>query len=84
MNRFIRQTGKTETELDPKTCKTVSHALTNDAMGLSVFAIFNFLFYAFMTNLADPQFLYIDLFLITPFAIFMSANKAYEKIAIKR
>ena len=43
MNRFIRQSGKTETELDPKTCKTVSQALTNDAMGLSVFAIFNFL-----------------------------------------
>ncbi|CAF0752314.1 unnamed protein product [Brachionus calyciflorus] len=40
--------------------------------------------YAYMTNLADPQFLYVDLFLITPVAVFMSANKAYEKISVKR
>jgi predicted P-type ATPase len=40
--------------------------------------------YTFMTNLSDPQFLYVDLFLITPVAIFMSANKAYETIANKR
>ena len=31
-----------------------------------------------MTNLADPQFLYVDLFLITPVAIFSK----YKKINI--
>ncbi len=40
--------------------------------------------YSFLTNLADPQFLYVDLFLITPVAVFMSANKAYDKLAKKR
>jgi cation-transporting ATPase 13A3/4/5 len=40
--------------------------------------------YTFTTNLADPQFLYVDLFLITPVAIFMSANKANDFIAKKR
>lgn len=40
--------------------------------------------YSYLTNLADPQFLYVDLFLITPVAVFMSANKAYDKLAKKR
>ncbi|CAH2356001.1 vacuolar cation-transporting ATPase Ypk9p [[Candida] railenensis] len=36
------------------------------------------------TNLGDFQFLYIDMFLILPLAIFMSWSKPYEKIVIKR
>lgn len=36
------------------------------------------------TNLGDFQFLYIDLFLILPLAIFMSWSKPYEKIVVKR
>ncbi|KAG5417665.1 hypothetical protein I9W82_005301 [Candida metapsilosis] len=36
------------------------------------------------TNLGDFQFLYIDLFLILPLAIFMSWSKPYPKLAIKR
>lgn len=36
------------------------------------------------TNLGDFQFLYIDLFLILPLAIFMSWSKPFEKLAIKR
>lgn len=36
------------------------------------------------TNLGDFQFLYIDLFLILPLAIFMSWSKPFEKIVIKR
>lgn len=36
------------------------------------------------TNLGDFQFLYIDLFLILPLAIFMSWSKPYETIVVKR
>lgn len=36
------------------------------------------------TNLGDFQFLYIDLFLILPLAIFMSWSKPFERIAVKR
>lgn len=36
------------------------------------------------TNLGDFQFLYIDLFLILPLAIFMSWSKPYEKLVVKR
>lgn len=36
------------------------------------------------TNLGDFQFLYIDLFLILPLAIFMSWSKPYSKLALKR
>lgn len=36
------------------------------------------------TNLGDFQFLYIDLFLILPLAIFMSWSKPYAKIVLKR
>ncbi|KAI5963290.1 uncharacterized protein KGF55_003082 [Candida pseudojiufengensis] len=36
------------------------------------------------TNLGDFQFLYIDLFLILPLAIFMSWSKPYDKLVIKR
>ncbi|KAI5951431.1 hypothetical protein KGF54_004505 [Candida jiufengensis] len=36
------------------------------------------------TNLGDFQFLYIDLFLILPLAIFMSWSKPYNKLVIKR
>ncbi|KAI5969729.1 hypothetical protein CANMA_001191 [Candida margitis] len=36
------------------------------------------------TNLGDFQFLYIDLFLILPLAIFMSWSKPYPKLALKR
>lgn len=36
------------------------------------------------TNLGDFQFLYIDLFLILPLAIFMSWSKPYDKIVVKR
>lgn len=36
------------------------------------------------TNLGDFQFLYIDLFLILPLAIFMSWSKPHDKIVVKR
>lgn len=36
------------------------------------------------TNLGDFQFLYIDLFLILPLAIFMSWSKPFDKIVVKR
>lgn len=36
------------------------------------------------TNLGDFQFLYIDLFLILPLAIFMSWSKPYGKLVVKR
>ncbi|KAG7665956.1 uncharacterized protein J8A68_000579 [[Candida] subhashii] len=36
------------------------------------------------TNLGDFQFLYIDLFLILPLAIFMSWSKPYDKLIVKR
>ena len=36
------------------------------------------------SNLGDFQFLYIDLFLIVPIAIFMSWSKPYDKLAKKR
>ncbi|SCU84504.1 LAFA_0D10308g1_1 [Lachancea sp. 'fantastica'] len=36
------------------------------------------------TNLGDFQFLYIDLFLIVPIAIFMSWSKPYDKLVKKR
>lgn len=36
------------------------------------------------TNLGDFQFLYIDLFLILPLAIFMSWSKPYAKLVVKR
>ncbi|CAK9435871.1 uncharacterized protein LODBEIA_P05160 [Lodderomyces beijingensis] len=36
------------------------------------------------TNLGDFQFLYIDLFLILPLAIFMSWSKPYNKLCVKR
>lgn len=36
------------------------------------------------TNLGDFQFLYIDLFLILPLAIFMSWSQPYHKIIVKR
>lgn len=35
-------------------------------------------------NLGDFQFLYIDLFLILPLAIFMSWSKPYDKLVVKR
>lgn len=36
------------------------------------------------TNLGDFQFLYIDLFLILPLAIFMSWSKPFDKIVVKK
>ncbi|RKP32719.1 hypothetical protein METBISCDRAFT_29334 [Metschnikowia bicuspidata] len=36
------------------------------------------------TNLGDFQFLYIDLFLILPLAIFMSWSKPYNRLVVKR
>ena len=36
------------------------------------------------TNLGDFQFLYIDLFLILPLAIFMSWSKPFDKLVVKR
>ncbi|CAI5756413.1 unnamed protein product [Candida verbasci] len=36
------------------------------------------------TNLGDFQFLYIDLFLILPLAIFMSWSKPFDKLIVKR
>ncbi|OBA19758.1 hypothetical protein METBIDRAFT_12805 [Metschnikowia bicuspidata var. bicuspidata NRRL YB-4993] len=36
------------------------------------------------SNLGDFQFLYIDLFLILPLAIFMSWSKPFEKLVVKR
>ncbi|GEQ68484.1 hypothetical protein JCM33374_g2152 [Metschnikowia sp. JCM 33374] len=36
------------------------------------------------TNLGDFQFLYIDLFLILPLAIFMSWSRPFQKIVVKR
>lgn len=42
------------------------------------------IFYKRGTNLGDFQFLYIDLFLILPLAIFMSWSKPYEKLVTKR
>lgn len=36
------------------------------------------------TNLGDFQFLYIDLFLILPLAIFMSWSNPYERLVVKR
>lgn len=40
------------------------------------FKFFNF-FLKYMTNLADPQFLYVDLFLITPVAVLSKKKKHY-------
>lgn len=42
------------------------------------------LLYKTGTNLGDFQFLYIDLFLILPLAIFMSWSKPYPKLVVKR